>query len=247
MGRISSHYNWHNSGKLVFWDKSTFETTQAHFGFYFYDDFAGADIAIPAAASPESGCKWVKKITGAAPPTVVGLADAAGGVMSLNLTADSQKQEAGLYMNDQRNFDVSKGLIFETKLAAVLPTDVAEAQWGLAGDYAEGGDNITYSLWFDIDGSGAVNCAKDDNATDQLVSSGLTILADVFHIYRIDCTDVTDIKFFIDGVEYCATTAFPYTATGANAILQPYFYIYKASGEGVGALYVDYVKIWQNR
>lgn len=212
----------------------------------FEDHFFGADAVIPASGSEESGCKWSKKIVGAAPPTVAKVADAGGGVVQCALTSDSQAQTAALEMGDMRNFDVSKGLIWEARVkVSVLPTLVAEAVWGLIGDYAAP-DSVTYSAFFTADGSGEIFCEVDDNATDSSATSGVTATTAQWKVYRMDFTSVTDVKFYIDGSEVAAATTFPYAATGANAILQPWFGMYKASGAGLGIIQVDYVRIWQN-
>jgi hypothetical protein len=58
------------------------------------DDFLGAGSAvIPAAGSAESGVDWVKKIVGAAPPTVGALANAVGG--QIELAPHERLAEAG--------------------------------------------------------------------------------------------------------------------------------------------------------
>ena len=57
-------YNWHGTGRQVFYDKTTFETLTANFPIDFKDDFFGADVDFPASGSVESGCKWSKKIVG---------------------------------------------------------------------------------------------------------------------------------------------------------------------------------------
>src|SRR5438105_388853 len=66
------------------------------------EEFLGAGkVVIPAAGSAESGMDWTKKIVGAAPPTVTGVANAAGGVIACTLTSASQKQDAAFYHDDQ--------------------------------------------------------------------------------------------------------------------------------------------------
>lgn len=245
---MSTKSEWRNR-ILTFFCGSTYETVGPMAPILFSDDFLAALNVIPAAGSEESGMPWSKKIVGAAPPTVAGVADQAGGVVACALTSASQKQDAGLYFGDDRQFDVSKGLVWEARIKiSVLPTLAAEAVFGLCGDWADGPDAITHSIFFSADGGGAITCETDDAATDSgAVASGVTATAAQWKIYRIDCSDVTDIKFFIDGVEVAASTTFAYAATGANAILQPYLGLYKASGAGVGTIQVDYVKIWGNR
>ncbi|NIO43781.1 MAG: hypothetical protein GTO41_28665, partial [Burkholderiales bacterium] len=112
---------------------------------------------------------------------------------------------------------------------------------------ADGYDAITYSAFFTADGSGAIICEVDDNATDSSAASGVTATAAQTKIYRIDFTDVTDVRFYIDGAHVATGTTFPYAATGANAILQPLVGCYKASGAGVGTVQCDYQKIWSQR
>ena len=96
---------------------------------------------------------------------------------------------------------------------------------------------------FDKDGVHYVDAEEILKSADSGVVAGTT----TWRIYRIDCTDVTSIKFYIDGNQVAATTTFAYEATGADAILQPAVGLYKASGTGVGTVQVDYIRAWQNR
>ena len=244
----TSKYNWFNTGHAAIFDKSTFETLWTSFPLVYYDDFLGAWLAIPAVGAAESGCDWSCRDTGAA--TEIKLADHSGGAVRLLFTVAAAEQEALLYQADNRNFDVTHGLIFETKIRVnTLPTLQTEIQFGLGDDYVQGGfDNLTFQMGFDLDGSGLVYVRKDDDTSDQTVTTGITLDAGNEYIFRIDCTDVTDIKFFIDGVQVASATAFPYVATGADAVLQPYFSVYKAAAStGEGIMTIDYVKIWMNR
>ena len=218
----------------------------------FYDDFHGFDTAYPATA--ESGVPWITKIVGAAPPTVAKKADTANGVLECALTNASQKQNASLYFGDQRTFLITRPGIFEAKFSpTVLATDVAEMVIGLVGDWVDGIDSATYSVFFTMDGGGLITCEMDDNATDRSTSSGVTLTAGQSIIGRIDFTDISDVKFYLSDVNptgtnpvmhrVAASTTFAYAATGANATLQPIVECYKASGTGVGTLQVDYVFI----
>lgn len=244
---MSTKAEW-RGGILQYYDSATQERVQPLAPILFEDDFLGADAVIPAAASAESGCKWVKKIVGAAPPTVAIVADGANGIAQCALTSASQKQSADLLMDDQRQFSVEQGLVVEMRVRlSVLPTLVAELNFGLIGDWADGYDAITYSAFFTADGSGAITCEADDNATNSSVASGVTATAAQTKIYRIDFTDVTDVRYYIDGAHVASGTTIPYAATGANAVLQPFVGGYKASGAGLGTIQCDYVRIWGNR
>lgn len=246
MGRIKCEYNWQNTGRQVFYDASSYETIKAMFPVEFYDDFIGADVVIPASGSVESGCKWSKKIVGAAPPTVAKTADGVNGFVLLSLTADDQKQDAALHMNDELMFSIAHGAIFEARLAlTTLPTLDAVASFGLWGAWGDGGS--AYRVGFEVPAGGVVTCESDDNATDTAAASTVTLVAGEYHIFRIDCTAQGAIRFFIDGVQVCSTTTFANAASAANSKVQPHIGLYKASGAGLGVLSLDYVKVWQNR
>jgi len=233
-------------GILNFYDGSTFETVFGAAPVMFYDDFLGPDIVIPASGSVVSGCRWSKKIIGAAPPTVAGVDDTTNGVIQCALTNADQKQDAALHMNDCLTFSIAQGAIFEARIKlATLPTGNGVASWGLWGAWGDGGS--AYRVGFTAEGNGAILCESDDNATDTSAASGVTVLNTDYKIYRIDCTVQTDIKFYINGEGVATSTTFANAASAANSKSQPHVGMYKASGTGVGTIEVDYVRIWQNR
>lgn len=245
---MSTKATW-RGGNLHYFESVTHERVNMVAPVTLYDDFLNPSLVVPDQGSLESGVLWAKKIVGAAPPTVAGVANETNGAVKLHLTADVQKQNADLYHADQLNFSALQGLVFETRLkVSTLPTLHAEAVWGVAGAWADGPDAITYSCFFTADGSGEVFCEKDDNATDQSATSGVTVLATEWHIYRIDFTVATDVKFYIDGNPVAGGTTFSWAASAANSKVQPYLACYKVGDDaGVGDLTIDYVRIAQNR
>jgi hypothetical protein len=244
--KTACQYNWNGTGRQVFFDSTTYETLHAMYPVSFYDDFIGADVVIPAMAGAESGVKWTKKIIGAATPTVAKTGDGVNGFVLCSLTADDQKQDAALNMNDELMFSIAQGAIFETRLAfTTLPTLGSKASFGLWSNWADGG--ATYRVGFEVPAGGVVTCESDDNATDTAAASTVTLVASTYNIFRIDCTNQANIKFFIDGVQVCSSTTFANAANAANSKCQPHLGLYKASSAGLGVMSVDYVKIWQNR
>lgn len=246
MAKAKAKSNWYGSGRVAYWDSSTFETLDALYPVKFYDDFIGADVVIPASGSVESGVAWSKKIVGAAPPTVAKTADGVNGMVLCSLTSASQKQDAALHMNDELMFSIAQGAIFEARLAlTTLPTDVAVASFGLWGAWADGGS--AYRVGFEVPATGIVACESDDNATDTSASSGITLIAGEYHIFRIDCTNQSAIRFYIDGAGVATSTTFANAASASNSKAQPHIGLYKASGTGEGVLSLDYVKVYQDR
>ena len=243
-------------GSVEIYDATTQEVINRFAPVQFYDDFLHGFTVIPAGGSPESGSIWCKKIqstTGSvATPTAAGKANALNGTIEMALGGTAELEEAALYQNDQKLFKITQGLIVDMVVnVSVLPTLTAEAVWGVIGSYsASGPDAATYSIFFTADGSGEVICESDDNTDDKSATSGITVVAGVLHVYRIDCTDVTSIKFYIDGVRVASGTTFPFAATGSNAQVQPYFGCFKptaSAGAGLATIEVDAVRITQNR
>ena len=209
------------------------------------EDFIGAGHA----GSPATGYPWVKKtVQTGGTPTVAIVANAAAGIAALALDAASEKQEATLYANDQRNWDVTRNLVFEARAAfSVIPAGVVEMVFGLQSAWIDGPDNAAGVVRFQASASGLVNMQTYDGTTNISASSGVTLVAGAFHIFRIDASSVTNIRFFIDGVEVSATGQFAFAATGASAVLQPYASVYKASGTGAGTMQIDVIQAAADR
>lgn len=214
---------------------------------YFYDDFMGAGhTVIPTSAS--AGANWGSKIVKTS-GTVTVAAVANAGIVQLATDATSEKQDAVFYCLDQRAYTANLALVYETRIQLpVIPTSGTKAVFGVAAAWADGQNNIAQYLRFAVSGSGTLLCESQDGTTQLSVSTGITISTTTeWHILRIDASDVTNVKFFVDGNQVCASTAFPFAATGANAQVQPYASVYKASGTSVGTVSLDYVAIGQNR
>lgn len=234
-----------------FYDVNTQETLVRLQPAILDEDFVGAGhSSIPAAGAPAAGYPWVKKTqqTGGI-PTVAIVANSVGGVVALTLASTSELEEATLYSNDQKNWDVTLGLVWEARVAfSVLPSaSQVEMVFGLQSSWINGPDTASYYLRFQAEGSGAVNCQSKDGVNTLSVASGVTLVAGAFHLFRIDATNLSNVLFFIDGVQVNANGSITFAATPPNSVLQPYFSAYKASGSGVGTMQVDMVQIAMNR
>jgi hypothetical protein len=110
-------------------------------------------------------------------------------------------------------------------------------------------DTVAESAWFRLDASGALDVETDDGSTNtDDTSTGLTLVAGTYYIFRIDFSDLTDVKFYVNGARYAASTTHDLSAlTATTGLFQPYFSIDKAVSVGVGTMDVDYVKIWGAR
>lgn len=242
MGRTACKYNWHETGRQVFYDESTFETLMNAFPKQFVEEFQGA-----AGGSVFDGTMiW----------NVVDVNDATEAIVAdddkflLHMHATSEAEDAVLYQNDNKTFDVGEGLIFETRIdMAVAPGTGVVAVFGMCGDHNLDKDTATEAAWFRMDASLVLKVETDDttNNNDD-IATGITLVAGTYNIFRIDFTDLTDVKFFVDGDRVADGTTFDMSnLSAAEQKMQPYFSLDKASGTGLGDINIDYVKVFGNR
>lgn len=235
------------AGMLEFNDSQTHERVLPLAPLVFYDDFLGLDGFL----IDETGSSGAWTTVEVALNTAIGIrADTANGVVQMTMDADVNAEDAVIDMGDQRQFNVKAGLVFECRInVAVLPTLTGQAVFGMCGDHNLDKDAATESCWFKLDGSGAVLAESDDTTNDNDdISTGVTAVAGTYNIYRIDFTDISDVKFFIDGVSVATAQTFDLSnLSDAEGLMQPYFSLDKGADAGLGTLDLDYVRIWSER
>ena len=242
MGKTKCEYNWHNTGRQVFYDGTTFETLMNSYPKQFVEEFKGA----AGGSVFDSTMIWHVVDVGDATEAIVADKDQ----FLLHLHATSEAEDAVLFQNDNKTFDVGEGLIFETRIdMAVSPGTGVVAVFGMAGDHNLDKDTVTEQAWFRMDASLVLKTESDDttNNNDD-TATGITLVAGTYNIFRIDFTDLTDVKFFVDGARVASATPFDMSnLSAAEQQMQPYFSLDKASGTGLGDMNIDYVKIFSNR
>jgi hypothetical protein len=238
-------------GRLEFYDTATFERVLPVAPVTFYEDFLGAAFeTIPLAGAAIGGDAFVKKIVGAGPPTVAGVSRAIAGQVQIALTATSEKQDAALYWDDNLGLDIAGGgLCFETCVAlSVLPSAAGvQAVWGVAGPWIDGPNNNTCYAGFGCTANGALLIRAFDGVTTTSYATGITLSPGAFHTYRVNAQTLTDVRFYIDGIQVNLDNQVNFAAIGTLAVLQPYLACYKAAGVGLATMLVDYVRAWMNR
>lgn len=232
------------------YDAATGETIARFSAVILEDEFTYPIATIPTQGAPVIGYPWVKRTvqTGGTPSVVI-TANAAGGTVRLALDATSEKQEASFYCNDQLNWDMTKSAVFEARVANhVVPSAAAvEMVFGLQSVWIDGPDNASFYAEFQQLANGNVNMRTKDGVQTLSNATGVAMVVDVFHTFRIDATNPANVRFFIDANEVSLTNQMSFAATGASAILQPYVSVYKASGVGVGTIDLDMIQLGMNR
>ena len=178
--------------------------------------------------------------------------DAANGIVRVIADADNNAEQGLLYFADNLQFRLNQGLIFECRAALfALPTTVAGqgvfVTLGLGSATNADPDAVAVNIWFRLQGTADILWETDDNVAvdDDDNDTGLNASAGVYYIFRIDCTDWTTPKFYIDG----ALVGTGNMAALAAPSVQPCLQAGKlgAATTSLGTLDIDYVRIWQNR
>jgi len=234
-------------------ERSTGQTIHVRAPIYFHDDFGGADLVVPAAGSDESGCKWVKEIAGAG--TAVKQIDLEGGGIICATTAVTDTIIAGVCMDDINPYHPGVSVATQTGLqvefriiytcASVTNQDMFV---GLIGDYSESSTVLdsTERIGFFFDAALTPLCVSEDGTNSGSATSGQLFVTAVAHVLRIDLTDPTDCKFYIDGVRKAAGTTFTMEDITTER-LQPFFGVFNNGTAGSNAVTVACTdcKIWQ--
>lgn len=246
MGDVRCKYSKFSNGKQVFYDGSTGETIHPMYAVVAKDDFLGEAYNTTFWGTTETNLN-----------TAIGLVDdEVNGVLQLTLDSDDNAEVAALHFSDNLCLNMAQGLVFETRLAFhVLPTTGTEhvqAVFGLASAHNTTLDSIATNAWFRVESTAQTallwetdNGDTDDNDND----AGTVLVADTYHIYRIDCTNTAAVKFYVDDT-LVGTSDMSTTLSAAEAKVQPYFNLSKAvsaNNTGTGTMYIDYVKVFQNR
>lgn len=232
-------------GAIWRWEnQTTYQTTAIQAPVHFFDDFIGGAGVLPGTM----GSIWEHLEEGTPTSLAVDPNSTTGGVLAA-LAATNEAEEHAITFGDILPFKVSDTsytqIEFRAKVASASYTNVITVM-GLASAYTTTKTGLTRCAVFGLSGSDGtkLNARTDDNTTDTNGSNILTIVNDVWHIYRIDLSNINDIKFYVDGVKVSTANQFAMATLTTPAYFQPFFSVQKASGTAAPTLYLDYVRVW---
>ncbi len=239
-------------GVQIFYNGATFETVHVNAPFHFYDDFVGhAGLEVGDTAET-----WeVIDVSAAGNTTPVILAgtaaNAATGVVHLLMdVGQNEAQDSGLYWGDQTPVSLYNDVQIEFRLALHDAIGAAtQAMWGVEGAHNADGDTVAESAWFRVQNDQVLTVETDDTINDNdTIATGVTLVADEYHIFRIDFGDLSDVKFFMDGTRYGQATTLDMTnLTAVTAMIQPIIKLDHGAVAQAGSIYLDYVRMWGTR
>jgi hypothetical protein len=253
---VRTKYAGRFHSRMGFYDPTSQESLFALFPVMFYDDFIGYKGLEKYVSGENTVAKWGTTETNLN-LAIGAIDDTVNGIAQITLDSDDNAEVGALYFGDNLCLSLEQGLIFETRLTFhVLPTtgtETVQAVFGLASAHNTTLDSIATNAWFRVESAAqtallwevdSATGANDDNDN----SAGITLVADTYHVYKIDCTDISAVKFYVDGNVVGTGDMSGLAATEDK--VQPYFNLSKAvssNNTGTGTMYIDYVKIWQNR
>jgi len=248
MGIVRSKWSKWAYGRQVFYDGSNGETLLGMYPVQLYDDFNGEAY---------NTTFWGTTETVTLGTLVVALSDdIVNGSMALGLDNTDESQIIAMHFGDNLCLSMNQGLIFETRLTfTTLPltgTQTVQAVWGLASSHATPLDNVTTNAWFRLEsGANTALLWETDNGDtdDDDNDASTTLTASTYNIYRIDCTDTSAIKFYVDET-LVGTSDMSTTLSASEAKVQPYFNVSKiksTNNTGTGTMLIDYVRCYQSR
>lgn len=206
-----------------------------------FEDFFDRAQALTTTAGVNG---WTIKKTGAGTPTYL---TQSGRGMVLTLEATSEAQIVTMYQNDKLPWALSelKWIEFVLKVSGINSVTTLNA--GVASGQNDTADSVTYQSWFRMEGSAsltAVVAECDDNGSydEDDIATGATLAA-TYKKFLINFSDLSNVKYYVDGIRVAASTTFNMSAASAQKV-QPYVMLGKASGTGVPAVTVGAVR-WE--
>ena len=218
-------------------------------GINFFDDFIG-DYPANATALTES--PWTKVETNG---LGVISSDEANGVLKFSFDSATEAATAALYMQNAP-FDANQNPIFECRLGVFDEGDDAalDINFGMANDtHADDADSITESIFFHLDGNDlSVLCESDDGTTEVAATdSTVTLTVNVYARFKIDMTDLSDVKFYIDleaGAGYTRVlSGTTFDVSELTGTLTPIVHVEKTSNDSLADVRVDWIRVRSER
>lgn len=184
------------------------------------------------------------------------MADEANGVYQLAIEGTGETQATQLTHGDQLLIDMDADPIIEFRIRVdgiADMTAVEQAFWGVCPVHTNSetsSDNIDDSCWFLIKAGGTgLWVESDDGSVDNDdKDSGLTLVDDVWTTFKIDFSNLADVKMYVDGVEQAYGTIV--MSASAGTVVQPIVCIQRSTADEteVGVqVEIDYIHIYQKR
>ena len=215
-----------------------------------FDDFIG-DGALPLdGATLGSGSLFVNHDNSAAGAPTLAYRAGANGVYRMELASDAEAERVATYLGDNCVVSPTKKPIFEARVAITTASPNAAETLIIGLGSARNNDTNAIANHCLFKWTGANNNilveSDDDGTTDtDDKDTGQDWVSGTFYKFKIDMSDLSDVKFYIDDVDVTPTTM-NVSGMAAGDLLQPIIELQKASGNTIPRVDIDYISVvWE--
>jgi hypothetical protein len=174
----------------------------------------------------------------------------ADGIYRMKLASTSEAERCAVYLGDDCCISPTKKPIFEARVAITTasPNAAETLIIGLVSARNDTVASIADHCMFKWTGANNNILIDTDDGTTDTSDQDTTSdwVSGTYYKFKIDMSDLTDVKFFIDGERQLRSTTFDVSAMAASDYLQPIVEIQKASGTTVPQVDIDYISVlWE--
>tara|TARA_R100001086_G_C11832435_1_gene256938 strand:+ start:974 stop:1744 length:771 start_codon:yes stop_codon:yes gene_type:complete len=221
----------------------------------FSDFMGGGQLPLTAGVTSGYGTLFFNEVHrggGGVAPELTHIAEA-NGVYRMNFSTENQKQQLCLYMNDDCVIPPTKNPIFEARcrITGTFSSD-DRVVIGLASSRGTGDrspDSILDHVWFKLEGANTNILVEGDDRTrdNDDNDTGKDYTPAIFHTFKIDMRDLSDVRFFVDGDRCALPEKMDVSGLAAGNLLQPFIEIQKDTGAVAHAIDIDYISVLWDR
>lgn len=250
MGKTKAAYDYQKTGRLTFFDSGSHETLITTHPVVLFEDFLH-----PATDATNDWSEVDDSGTSAAGDISVGV----NGLYQMDTGTDADKFRV---IASELNWEAAKACGCEVRLATTTSDAGIHLNFGFSDAKNEGTGTIAF-----VDGSlasGVVDSVAEDavmfgvraetsdniyalsvknNGTPQSTDSGIDLVLNTYHVYRIQLDTLGNARFYIDGAfvaeHLLAVTTTDDLCFAVQALI--------TAGSTANFLNIDYIKIWQER
>lgn len=222
-----------------------------------YEDFLGWFLIPDVDGTDLAQTIWAQQSTNQT-TAAVRVADSDDGKIAMALDSDSEAGNIGLYWGDELNIDSDTEPVCIFRLSVdATPAANDALWWGLAINRATILSSVNQMAVFSVNGADlTLDTESDDTATDVSADgTGITLTAATLYEFKVSLNSIdgassTNVKFFYRaslGGDWTALNASATFSLGADAAVQPFVQVEKASGTGTPGVKVDYINCFWER
>ena len=215
-----------------------------------FDDIIG-DSALPLdGATLGTGTLFVNHDTSSSGTPTFGYQSTAGGVYRMKCSTTNGAEYIATYLGDNRVIPPTKKPVFEARVAITTSSPNANETLiiGLGSQRADDTNAIADHCLFKWTGANNnILVESDDNGTTDTddKDTGSDWVSGTFYKFKIDMSDLSDVRFYIDDVDVTPTTM-DVSGMVAGDLLQPIIELQKSTGTTEPQVDIDYISVvWE--